>query len=130
VVTDIVNAKDKCQEALLGGLPDVSEAITGFFYPLVFQHMQKQLIDGFVQEIPIEIRTLGVRQPFKAQQLQMLEAGQRAWKWETIHCQPDVLLKPDDIILIGKTRYRVMERFDYSPYGYMQYNVIEDYKGS
>ena len=128
-MSDIMNAKDRNQETLLGGLPDVSEAITGFFYPLVFQHMQKQLVEGFVQEIAVTVRTLGVRQPFKAQQLQMLAEGQRAWKWETIHCQPDVKLRPDDIILIDGVKFRVMEKYDYSPYGYLQFNIVSDYKG-
>ena len=129
-MSDIVNAKDKNQGTLLGGLPQMDEAITGFFYPLVFTHMQKQLIEGLLQEIPIEIRTLGVRQPFKSQQLRMLPEGQRAWKWENIHCLPDVVLRPDDIIKIGRTPYRVMERFDFSPYGYMQYVIQSDYKGT
>ena len=112
-------------------LPDVSDALLDWFQNMTFDLITKAITDYDLTETATTISTKGVRQPFSAQQLSIKPEGQRAWKWETLHCLPNVKLNPDDIVVFNGVRYRVMEKLDYSEYGYLEYHIIQDYvKGS
>lgn len=126
----IVNAKDKPLSMQSNALPNVSGAMAGLFQDMTFGIMQKQVIGatGLVQEIEVKVTTRGVRQPLSAQALAIKPKGQRAWKWEMIHCLPDVVLVPDDRIKVAGSIYRVMDKFNYSEYGYVRYDIAQDYK--
>lgn len=125
----ISNAKDKPLFSRSGGgLPNMSATITGWFQNLTFTKVVKTVVDHEVKEGYENISTSGVRQPFSPQQIKILPEGQRAWKWEMIHALPSLLLKIDDIIIFDNVRYRVMERLDYKEYGYVQYNICQDYQ--
>jgi len=123
----IINAKDK--PLTYTGLPQVGEVLPSWFQTLTFELVTKSLIDYEVQETLQTITTQGVRQPMSAQQLAIKPEGQRAWKWETMHCLPDVKLRVDDIILFNGVKYRVMERWDWSEYGYLEYHICQAYEG-
>ena len=94
---------------------------------MTFDLITKTITDYNLTETATTISTKGVRQPFSAQQLSIKPEGQRAWKWEILHCLPNVKLNPDDIVVFNGVRYRVMEKLDYSEYGYLEYHIIQDY---
>lgn len=121
----IINAKDFGLQT--GGLPQVGEVLPNWFQDLKFAVMRKVIEDYEVKEIFDEITTKGVRQPMTAQQLAIKPEGQRAWRWETLHCLPDVDLKIDDVVIFDNIRYRVMQRWNWKEYGYMQYEICEGY---
>jgi len=123
----IKNAKDTPLAQQTAGLPNVSAAMTGWFQPMEFIQICKQKIDGYVQEISTKVKTRGVRQPFTARQLEIKPEGQRSWRWETMHCLPDVILKPDDKIYFDGIDYRVMQQYDWKEYGYVQYDIVQGY---
>lgn len=123
----ISNAKDR-PIYQGGGLPNMSATLTGWFQTLTFTKITTQIIDHQAKETEEPIITSGVRQPFSPQQLKILPQGQRAWKWEMIHAVPSLVLEVDDIIVFGGNRYRVMERLDYTEYGYVQYNICQGYE--
>ena len=123
----ISDAKDKGLN--YSGLPQVGEVLPGWFQPLTFDIITKSLVNYELEEVIIPVKTQGVRQPMSAQQLAIKPEGQRAWKWETIHCLPDVPLKIDDIVVFGNKRYRVVEKWDWSEYGYCQYEICQGYDG-
>lgn len=123
----IQNAKNKKLNEIGGDLPRMGDTITAWFQPLEFQIMQKQQIRGWTDEIALTISTKGVIQPFTPQQLILRPEGQRAFRWFTIHALPDLNLSTDDRIKVRGIPYRVMEKVDYTDYGYVQFNVIEDY---
>ncbi len=125
----ITNGKDKPFGTAAIGLPNMSEALSGWMQPMKFGVICSQSIDGLVQEIVQWVNTKGVRQPFSAQKLMIKPEGQRAWRWETLHCLPDVLLKPNDDVLFEGVKYRVMQKYDYKEYGYLQYDITQDFQG-
>ncbi len=121
----IVNAKDKGLNYT--GLPQVGDVLPSWFQTLTFTLVTKYLVDYEVQEVLVTITTQGVRQPMNAQQLSIKPEGQRGWKWETIHCLPNVKLKIDDIVIFDNVKYRVKERWDWSEYGYLEYHICQAY---
>lgn len=122
----ISNAKDKGLN--FTGLPQVGDVLPSWFQTLTFTLVTKYLVDYEVQEVLVTITTQGVRQPMNAQQLSIKPEGQRGWKWETIHCLPNVKLKLDDIIIFDNVKYRVMEKWDWSEYGYLEYHICQAYE--
>ena len=122
----IMNGKD-FKIGAQSNLPDVSDALLDWFQNMTFDLISKAITDYGLTETATTISTKGVRQPFSAQQLSIKPEGQRAWKWETLHCLPDVKLNPDDIVVFNGIRYRVMDKLDYSEYGYLEYHIIQDY---
>jgi len=110
-----------------GNLPNVQGAMLEWFQTLSFVQIVKSIVNFQVVETETTTVFQGVRQPFTAQQLLMKPEGQRLWKWETIHSFPDLQLKPDDRIIFGTLKYRVMQKSDWKEYGYIEYQIIEDF---
>lgn len=123
----IQNAADVLLSQNPGTLPDPSGALLDWFQYMAFTLIRKRVVDYSVVEDKTEISTMGVRQPMKPQQLMMKPEGQRKWRWETIHCLPDLVLNVDDRIRYMDVPYRVMERLDWREYGFIEYHVVEDY---
>lgn len=121
----IVNAKDKGLN--YSGLPQMGEVLPSWFQTMTFDLVTKSLADYEVKETLQTITTQGVRQPMSAQQLSIKPEGQRAWRWETLHCLPNVQLKVDDIVIFDGVKYRVMQRWNWAEYGYLEYHICEAY---
>lgn len=126
----IINGKDIPIGLGSTMLPDMSPALSGLLQPVTFILISKANINGLVQEIQTVINTRAVRQPFSAQKLSIRPEGQRAWRWETIHATVDLILKPDDRILWDGIYFRVMDKYDYKEYAYVQYDIVQDYDKS
>lgn len=119
----IVNAKDKSLTDNPSNLPNVSDALLQLFQPIKFTKVTKSLLNYSVTEVETSYDMMGVRQPLSAQKLAMKPEGQRQWQWEMIHAFPDLILIPDEIIVFNTVRYRVMEKFDWKEYGYVEYHI-------
>ena len=89
--------------------------------------MVKSVVGSQLVEVDTPFIFQGVRQPFTAQQLALKPEGQRHWKWEMIHAWPNLQLKPDEIITFANQNYRVMQKWDWTEYGYVQYEIAQDY---
>lgn len=124
----ITNGKDTPLASSPGRLPDVSDVLPDWFQRLRFDIITKSVVDYELSEVVVPVATYGVRQPMSAQQLAIKPEGQRAWKWETIHCLPDVPLRIDDIVVFGKQKYRVMQKWDWSEYGYQEVHICQEYQ--
>lgn len=123
----ILNARDVLLSANPGTLPNVQDAMTSWFQVLTFTKIKKEIVNFQLVETSESTTFCGVRQPFTAQQLSMKPDGQRNWKWETIHAFPNLILKPDDVIVFSGCVYRVMQKTDYKEYGYIEYQIVQDY---
>lgn len=113
-----------------GTVPDVSGALTDWFQPMVFTLVTKtvtgfQLVEGAE---PISFR--GILQPFTPRQLAIKPEGQRAWSWFTLHADPVLTLKVDDVVLYLGRQTRVMSRKNFRLYGYAEYTLVQDWTGS
>lgn len=123
----IINGKDKTLSQI-NNLPNMSETIKNWFQNLTFKKIVKSIVDYQAVETETIISTKGVRQPFSPQQLKVKPEGQRAWKWETLHCLTNVVLVPDEIVEFNSIRYRVIEKKDYTEYGYIEYEIVQDFQ--
>lgn len=123
----ISNASDRSLSSNPGTLPNVSEALFSYFQRLTFTAIVKTIVNFQVLETKIGTSFMGVRQPFTPQQLSLKPEGQRAWKWETIHATPELILSPDDVISFDGNPYRVMRKSDFKEYGYVLYEICQDY---
>lgn len=123
----LVNGKDTPLNSSFSTLPNVSDVLPDWFQPLTFDVVTKTIVNFENQETVRTITTQGVRQPMTAQQLAIKPEGQRAWKWETLHCLPDAVLQVDDIVIFNGVKYRVMQKWNWSEYGYCEYHICEAY---
>lgn len=112
----------------LTDLPNVSSGVMLFFQPLKVDIVVKQQVNGYTEETTLCRNTHGTRQPFSPQQLAMRPEGERNWIWQKLHCLPDLVLKTDDQVRIQKILYRVVSRTDYREYGYLEYDLVQDYR--
>ncbi len=125
----IRNASDLRLYQNVGTLPDMTGALLNWFQPMIFSQLVKSVVNFKNVETPTNTYTKGVMQPLSAQQLQMKPEGQRNWIWNMLHCLPDLILKPDDVVTYQRQNYRVMAKRDYSKYGYLEYDLVQDYQG-
>ena len=109
-------------------LPNLSNPIRAYMQPMILVKVTKSIVDYEESEVRTVIKTRGVRQPLPPQELEILQRGQRAWKWECLHLLPNVDLKPDDIVLYKDVRYRVKEKYDCTEYGYIEYSICQDFE--
>lgn len=109
-------------------LPNLSSAVKAYMQPLTLVKITKAIIDYEEQEVETVIKTRGVRQPLPPQELEILQRGQRAWKWECLHLLPNVDLKPDDVVKFKGAKYRVKEKYDCTEYGYIEYLIAQDFE--
>lgn len=77
-----------------------------------------------------EVSFQGVWQPLRERQLLLKPEGQRAWSWFWLHADPSLELDVDDTITYLGTQFRVMAKKDYDIYGYVEYELVQDYTGA
>ncbi len=109
-------------------LPNLSGPVKAYMQPITFDLVSKSLVDCEVQERRTTIRTRGVRQPVDPQKLQIMEEGQRAWKYECLHLLPTIKINIDDIVIFKGVQYRVVEKYDCTEYGYVEYMIAQAFK--
>jgi hypothetical protein len=124
----IINGKDLPLNQNSGTVPDVSGALKNWFQPISMTSITKTVVNFKVIESGTPIETLGVWQPFSGKQLAMKPEGQRKWGWWTLHAEPGLVLEPDQIVTYLGINYRVMRQQDYRLYGYVEYELVEDYE--
>jgi hypothetical protein len=108
-------------------LPNVGGAIGAWAAPLEFMLVGKEQRDFQTVEVLYPKRARGIRAPLKAQEIAMKPEGERAWRWEAIHCTPSLQLRIDDVVIFAGVRYRVTGKKDYAEYGYLEYEILQDF---
>lgn len=122
----ITNAKDKTL-AQSQDLPNMSEVVSSFTQPITFVLITKSTVDGYLQETTHEIETRGMIVPLSPQRISIKPEGQRAWKWDQLFCLTDVSMNIDDQIIYDNEKFRIMSKTDYSKYGFIEYEIVQDY---
>ncbi|MDE3073910.1 MAG: hypothetical protein KGJ86_00650 [Chloroflexota bacterium] len=101
--------------------------MTGLFRPLTIVRVRKTVVDFQVVESREEFRCMGSTQPLSSEDLVIKPEGERAWNWQRLHTTVDVDLGNDEIVLLRDTRYRVVGQSDYGAFGYVEYELVQDY---
>lgn len=123
----LIRAKDRPLADLSANLPDLSQAVMAFLYPMVFEIIQTTLVDGYAQKVPVKTYTQGAIEPFTAQMLKVKPEGERNWSWFTIRGLENLILQNNDKIKVDGVRYKIMERSDWVRNAYVEYHAILDY---
>lgn len=126
----IGNAKNTPLNVQTGSIPNVGGAMLDWFQPMVFTPVLKQNVAFQAVETGTPIKFRGVIQPAGGRLLYLKPEGQRAWTWLTLHAEPCLELEVDDVVLYLGVQTRVMKQNDYRIYGYVQYELVQDWLGS
>lgn len=108
-------------------MPQVRSAMLNWFKPIRLGKVLKKQDNYETEEVTTFVDTAGILQPWSPQQLKMLPEGQRKWVHKMLHALPELSLIPDEVVSIDGIKYRVEEKTDYTIYGYVQYNLVQDY---
>lgn len=129
-MSTIFNAAYQSLNVRTGTVPDVSGALMDLFQPMVFTKVGKETIGFQDVETAEPINFRGVVQPLSGRRLELKPEGQRAWTWLLLHAEPVLTLQVDDVIEYLGVQTRVMARKDFSLYGYVEYELVQDWIGA
>lgn len=113
-----------------GTLPNMADTIANWFQLLVFEKIVKTVVGFAVQETTTPVQFQGVVYTEPKRKLIMAPDGQRLWKVKTVVCWPSAPIGPDDVVLYENVQYRVLASADYKQYGFMSYDLVQDYTGA
>lgn len=108
-------------------LPNMSQTIMGWFLPIEFGIVTRQIVDYEPVDTITRIKTQGVVQPPKPEDIELQVEGVRNWEWQEIHCLPNLQVDVNQFIFYLDKKYKVMKKENFSQYGYMRYLVCEAY---
>lgn len=129
-MSTIINAANISINQQNTSVPDVSGALQNYFQKMTFVLLQKT-VNGFqAVEDSLPIEFWATLQPFTPRQLMLKPEGQRAWTWFTLHAEPGVVLKVDDVVQYLDKQFRVMAQTDFRLYGYVLFELVQDWTGA
>lgn len=126
----IISAKNTNLKNQNSNLPNMSETIKSWFLNITFEYVTRTISEDSadaVQETSQTINTMGVVRPPSTQELKLMPEGAWSWEWLQIHCLPDVNLETNQYVIYDDKKYKVMEKKDYTKYGYIRYTLLEAY---
>lgn len=129
-MSTIFNAANRPLNQVTGTVPDVSGAMTDWFQPMVFTQVTKETKGFQLIETATSINFRGVIQPLSGRRLELKPEGQRAWTWLLLHADPSLTLEVDEVVTFNGVQTRVMSQKDYRLYGYVEYELVQDWTGA
>lgn len=126
----IGNAANRPLNVQTGTVPNVGGAMLDWFQPMVFTRVVKTVVGFQVVETAVPTNFQGVIQPLSGKLLQLKPEGQRGWNWQWLHADPVLSLEIDEVVTYLGVQTRIMSRKDYTIYGYVEYELVQDWTGS
>ncbi len=126
----IKNAANTLLNVQTGSIPNVGGAMRDWFQPMVFTRVTKSTVAFQLVETAENISFRGVIQPLTSRDLIQKPEGQRAWTWLWLHADPSLTLNVDEIVTYNGVATRIMARKNYTIYGYVEYQLVQDWTGS
>lgn len=123
----IKNGRDTPINQQTGTVPNMNDTLRNWYQPITFVHLQKRTVNFQLEEFSCAIHFRGVIQPLKPRELMQKPEGQRAWSWFQLHADPILILQVDDIVLYNGIKTRIMARTNYKLYGYVYYELVQDW---
>lgn len=122
----IVNANSKPLDQITPTVPTMN--LTSWFQNITFTIIKKTLINFEIIETQTQIVFQGIVETVDPAKLSVLPLGERRWNQMTVWTSTDLELNIDDVFIYQQVPYRVTRKYDWQPYGYLQYDCAEDYK--
>lgn len=111
------------------GMPQMDTTLYGWEVPLTLEKVYQNVVEGDSTYTTKKINFKGVWQPLKDEALELKPEGQRSWRWIWIHAVAGTLnLETADKVIFKKKKYKVMDKKDYSLNGFVEYQLVADYK--
>lgn len=123
-------ANKPLNESGMGSLPDVREALLDCYQAMVFTPVIKTTEAFEMVETGNPLSFRGFWQPLTSRALMLKPEGQRSWTWFMLHADPAIVLNTDDVVIWRGKQTRIMARKDYANYGYVYYELVQDWTGS
>ena len=124
----IKNGKDTTLDFQQGNLPNVGSVLLGWMQRMTVLRITKEVVNHVLKETAQSVTFHGVMQTMGAEELKMKPEGQWAWSWNTLHAEPSLVLNLDEVIIYQGKAYRIKSKTDYAMYGYVKYDMVEDYE--
>jgi hypothetical protein len=105
----------------------MEESLNGWYQQVTFTRITKSLTNYDLTETETPISFMGLVAPASSEALEMRPEGQRSWRHQEVWASPTLVLSTDDVIVYLGVRYRVVDKTDYSVYGYVNYVLCEDF---
>ena len=113
----------------LSGMPHIRSAFAGWMQKVTLVVISQTVIDGFIKDTEATICFRGTIQPLSKEAIALKPEGERSWQWLQIHSIDRCLnLKTNDKIRYNGVKYKVMNIWDYSLNGFIEYDVVRDYE--
>lgn len=109
-------------------LPNMSTTLNGWELPITLRKRTQSIVDGLLVANYENITFKGVVQPLKNEDLQFKPENLRSFEWLWIHAKATNLnLETADEVVYNDRLFRVMQVKDYSPYGFIEYQLCKAY---
>lgn len=125
----ITNGKDIKLNENSGTIPNVSGALLNWFQQITIGIIVKETINFTLVETVQYINFLGIWEQPSPERLEIRASGERSWNYASLWTQPEVNLKTDDIIIRNGVQYRILNKWDWSDGGYLQFDLVQNYTG-
>lgn len=122
----ITNANSRTLDQISPTLPQMN--LTSWFQNITFTVVKKQTINFEVVETQTKLVFQGIVETVDPSKLTVTNVGERRWNQMSVWTTTDLELNNDDLFYYLGVPYRVMQKYDWAPYGYFQYECSEDYK--
>jgi len=110
--------------------PNMRSAVMAWASPTTVFVSAKRQVDFKTVESYFE-KTVNMFRVPTGQQLDMKPEGQRRWNTETVYSDNQLDLRVDDIIIFECAegqKFRVMNKTDWTQFGYIEYQITSDYR--
>lgn len=109
-------------------LPTPLLGIISWSQSVLLKKITQTVVDGDVTNEENNVSFKGVVIPMEDEVIQSKPAEQQSWEWYYIFTRNNVSLVNNDRIEYNNTKYKIMERRDYSSYGHIEYHAIKDWQ--
>lgn len=117
------------------GMPNVADALEDLFRPIRIGVVTPSpndgeldaAADGEVEEVVRYVDTEGSAQAGDGERLDITADGDRSWDSMTLYTRPNFNVATNTLVALKGARYRVTKKADWTPSGYVRYEMTQDY---
>lgn len=109
-------------------VPNMRSTLLGWVKPITMTRITSTVKDGQATPVEREVKTSGVLLAGDPVKLQMLAEGDRSWESVVLYVFDNLVLETNDRAVIRGVKYRVLQKLDWTAYGYQRFDLLKDYQ--